>query len=57
MAKAYAAQAAELIAQGVTITGTAASASHNVTKVDGYSQDIANDEVSVTTDEDDFDTI
>ncbi len=46
MQKAYADLAAALEQQGITVTGTAGVQTVDVTKVDGWSDDVANQEVS-----------
>ena len=58
MAKAFADQATALRKQGVsTSADTGAVTSITVTKVDGYSQTVTNEDVTAVTDDDDFDTI
>jgi len=57
MAKAFADRAAALRAQGVsTSADTSAVSTVTVTKVDGYSQTVTNEDVTAV-DDDDFDTV
>lgn len=57
MAKAFADRAAALRAQGVsTSADTSAVSTVAVTKVDGYSQTVTNEDVTAV-DDDDFDTV
>lgn len=58
MAKAFADRAAALRAQGVsTSADTSAVSTVAVTKVDGYSQTVTNEDVTAVDDDDDFDTV